>query len=173
MMRWGIEGSRLSSLLLACLWVVLAQAQTDNETDFSIYNSSSVYHYAGCWNETTEIADSTGARALPDISLAQAGTLTVEICLDFCANNQSTPYKYAGLEYSRECWCANRLSGLSVQLADSECNTACDGNQTEACGGALKLSVYNITTNGSPAMRMNAASIGFWALALTVYAGLF
>jgi hypothetical protein len=69
--------------------------------------------------------------------------------------------------------CNIGLSGLSVQLADSECNTACDGNQTEACGGALKLSVYNITTNGSPAMRMDAANIGFWALALTVYAGLF
>ncbi|ETS88012.1 hypothetical protein PFICI_01840 [Pestalotiopsis fici W106-1] len=178
MVRLGLKGSRLPSLVLACLLAVLAHAQGTNETsELQIYNSSTTYHYVGCWNETTGIAQSTGARALPDISLAQPDTMTVEICLDFCANNQSTPYNYAGLEYSRECWCANKLSRLSVQLADAECNTPCDGNQTDACGGALKLSLYNITTadtkSGSPAIRMETANMAFLALALTVTAALF
>lgn len=97
----------LASLLLFGPLSATAAAQDTDEPTLSIYNSSTEYHYVGCWNETTGIAQSTGARALPDLSMTQPDTMTVEICLDFCAHNQSTAYKYAGLEYSRECYCAN------------------------------------------------------------------
>lgn len=137
----------LSGLIITLL-AVLVSAQSSNTTQLLIYDSSSTYHYIGCWNETTALPHTSGARALPDISLEQPGTMTVEVCLDFCAHNRSTAYKYAGLEYSRQCWCANRLSSLSTKLADSTCNTECDGNKTVACGGALKLSVYNLTSTG-------------------------
>lgn len=150
-----LAGRRLSCLLLT-LVAMFTLAQAANATELLIYNSSSTYHYIGCWNETTNIAGTSGARALPDISLEQPEIMTVEICLDFCAHNQSTAYKYAGLEYSRQCWCAKRLSSLSTQLDDAACDTQCDGNQAEACGGALKLSLYNITTVGGTSVAMRS-----------------
>ncbi|KAH6660061.1 WSC domain-containing protein [Truncatella angustata] len=127
-------GSCLLGLLFA-LFAVMASGQTSDTPALLIYNSSATYHYVGCWNETTGIAGTSGARALPDRSLEQPGTMTVETCLDFCAHNQSSAYKYAGLEYSRQCWCANRISSLSTRLEDAACDTQCDGNTTEACGG--------------------------------------
>ncbi|KAK6063498.1 37S ribosomal protein S26, mitochondrial [Seiridium cupressi] len=139
-------GKWLTSLLVGLLAITIFAPTA--AAGLQIYNASSTYHYAGCWNETTDIAQSSGERALPDVSLEQPGTMTVEVCLDFCAHNQSSSYKYAGLEYSRQCWCANRLSSLSTLLDDSACDTQCDGNKTEACGGSLKLSLYNITTSG-------------------------
>ncbi|KAK9421929.1 putative 37S ribosomal protein [Seiridium unicorne] len=139
-------GKWLTSLLVGLLAITIFAPTA--AAGLQIYNESSTYHYAGCWNETTDIAQSSGERALPDVSLEQPGTMTVEVCLDFCAHNQSSSYKYAGLEYSRQCWCANRLSSLSTLLDDSACDTQCDGNKTEACGGSLKLSLYNITTSG-------------------------
>ncbi|KAL2154372.1 hypothetical protein VTH82DRAFT_3048 [Thermothelomyces myriococcoides] len=71
------------------------------------------------------------------------------MCLDFCrtgagdANGGKTGrFQFAGLEYSRECWCGQTLSSLSAKLPDSECNLPCDGNTTQACGGSLKLTIY-------------------------------
>jgi hypothetical protein len=153
--------SWLSSKILLSLLVSIAVAQATNTSALLIYNSSTTYHYVGCWNETTGIAQSTGARALPDLFLILPGNMTVEICLDFCAHNHSTPYKYAGLEYSRECWCANRLSALSTLQDNAICNTECDGNKAEACGGSLKLSLYNLTTtdNGNGAGAMTRGSV--------------
>lgn len=41
----------------------------------------------------------------------------------------------------RECWCAQQLLSISPKLDDKECNLPCDGDQTQICGGALKLTV--------------------------------
>ncbi|KAK4205305.1 WSC domain-containing protein, partial [Triangularia verruculosa] len=96
------------------------------------------YLYHGCYTETTNIANSTNKRALDGgTNTVLPDTMTVEKCLGFC-----NKYKFAGLEYSRECWCAQGLSGLSSKVDDKECDTPCDGNSTQACGGALRLTVY-------------------------------
>ncbi|KAL2165820.1 hypothetical protein VTG60DRAFT_3743 [Thermothelomyces hinnuleus] len=112
--------------------------------------SSSGYVYYGCYNETTELPDTAGVRALHDgTNLVQPDSMTVEMCLDFCrtgagdANGGKTgQFQFAGLEYARECWCGQTLSSLSAKLPDDECNLPCDGNTTQACGGSLKLTVY-------------------------------
>ncbi|KAI1083280.1 hypothetical protein F5B20DRAFT_577664 [Whalleya microplaca] len=120
--------------------------------------SSSPYIYAGCYNETTTLPNTNGARALSGgISTADPGTQTVQTCLAFCAHNTSTTYAYAGLEYSRECYCARELSSLSVRLPDAECSTPCDGDAGTACGGALRLSVYNLTDSGGGGQKNGAA----------------
>ncbi|KAI0013382.1 hypothetical protein F4779DRAFT_613533 [Xylariaceae sp. FL0662B] len=106
------------------------------------------YTYAGCFNETTLVANTSGARALSGgIEMTAPGTLTVAACVDFCARNTSTAYALAGLEYSRECYCARALSSLSARLPDAACDTPCDGDNATACGGALRLSVYNLTAD--------------------------
>ncbi|KAI0432137.1 WSC domain-containing protein [Xylaria sp. FL1042] len=109
--------------------------------------SASNYVYIGCWNETSGLAGTTGLRALDGASEVLPGEMTVEKCLDFCArgNANAHAYRLAGLEYSRECWCGDELNSLSVQLADAACDTPCDGANSTACGGALRLTLYNST----------------------------
>ncbi|KAI2628916.1 WSC domain-containing protein [Xylaria nigripes] len=107
--------------------------------------SGTIYSYAGCWNETTDLPDTTGLRALDGVNESLPGFMTVARCLDFCANGNDKTYQLAGLEFSRECWCADKLNSLSVQLPDALCNMPCDGQKSTACGGALRLSLYNAT----------------------------
>ncbi|KAL2161506.1 hypothetical protein VTH06DRAFT_8068 [Thermothelomyces fergusii] len=111
---------------------------------------ASGYVYHGCYNETTGLPGTAGARALHDgTNLVRPDTMTVEACLDFCRTGAGDArggttgrFRFAGLEYSRECWCGHTLSSLSVKLPDDECDLPCDGNATQACGGSLKLTVY-------------------------------
>ncbi|KAI1279129.1 WSC domain-containing protein [Xylaria sp. FL0933] len=120
--------------------------------------SASNYAYAGCWNETYGLAGTTGLRALDGASEVLPGEMTVEKCLDFCA--RGTAYRLAGLEYSRECWCGDELNSLSVRLPDAACDTPCDGANSTACGGALRLTLYNST---APA-KDDESGAGSWRI---------
>ncbi|GAB0139576.1 hypothetical protein EsHS_00000225 [Epichloe bromicola] len=132
----------------------LAQTTTDS---VSIYTQSRTYSYHGCYNETTEIDGSDHSRALSGgANTVRKGEMTVPACLDFCAKgDDGTQYLYAGLEWSRqvlidapsteECWCSQKIAGISKKLDDAECNFPCEGNKTFACGGSLKLSVYKLS----------------------------
>ena len=150
-------------------------------SSLTIFNSSdATYYYYGCWNETTELLNTTQLRALDDgISVQLPGSMTVPLCLDYCAHNTSTQYKYAGLEYSRECWCAGDLNPLSARLPDSQCDNTCDGDTTTACGGPLRLSVYELSedkTGAAVPMRVLLSGVmdaTFWLVSLgLVIAGL-
>ncbi|RYP81685.1 hypothetical protein DL769_001917 [Monosporascus sp. CRB-8-3] len=139
----------LSLLFLTLLPMAFAQS-AGASSSVTIFNSSDTYRYHGCWGETTELDNTTRLRALGGGVLVQLPeTMTVPLCLDYCAKNTSTRYQYAGLEYSRECWCANELNSLSPRLPDGQCNTTCDGDAAMACGGALKLSVYQLVADGT------------------------
>lgn len=74
------------------------------------------YTYLACYTEAT-----TG-RALNAKTIA-ADDMTVEKCLDACAL-----YRYAGIEYRRECWCGNSFGAGSVPVANSQCSLTCAGN---------------------------------------------
>jgi len=126
-------------------------AARQDHSDLVIFNYSSNYNYAGCYNDTNMLSGTTGAHAL-DIVILGTGFLTVPMCLEWCAHNGTAlmgrPYKFAGLEYSRECYCGDNLNSLARKLSDdSLCNTPCDGDNITACGGANKLSLYNITAS--------------------------
>ncbi|KAK1769562.1 WSC domain-containing protein 2 [Phialemonium atrogriseum] len=128
----------------------------------TVLDVSDRYRYAGCYNETTAVSGAGGARALGDgADEVLAGQMTVPLCLGFCAGGGGggTVYKYAGLEFSRECWCAQRLSAASAKLSDSECNLGCDGDSQTACGGALKLTVYMLSAAPSTNMARGLAAI--------------
>ncbi|KAK4165674.1 carbohydrate-binding WSC [Cladorrhinum sp. PSN259] len=137
----------LSTLVLPILTLPFstsAQQQSSTPQIVKTANKPARYGYLGCYNETTALAGTAGGRALyGGINLVAPDVLTVEKCWDFCAtNNTAIRYKYAGLEYARECWCATSLSSLSVKVDDSACDLACEGNNTQVCGGNLKLTVY-------------------------------
>ncbi|KAI0914709.1 WSC domain-containing protein [Ustulina deusta] len=122
-------------------------ATPSNTTVLNIVDGSdSNYTYIGCWNETFGLPGTNGMRALDGVDQVLPGDMTVERCLDFCARNTPThPFRLAGLEFSRECWCGDTLNALSVLLPDDACDTPCDGANTTACGGALRLTLYNST----------------------------
>ncbi|KAH0526425.1 hypothetical protein TsFJ059_009745 [Trichoderma semiorbis] len=111
----------------------------------SVWDDSDKYKYFGCYNETTQVPGSADTRALGGgIQESLPGAMTVPTCLAFCGNG-ATEYRYAGLEWSRECWCAQTLSGIAEKLDDTACNYPCEGGNTTACGGSLKLTIYRVS----------------------------
>jgi hypothetical protein len=141
--------ARPVSLLLALLLPILALAQSTASSPSAPAASPTIvrsvpgskYKYFGCYNETTSVDGAGGIRALNGgQNEVLQGQMTVPTCLTYCGGG-ATQYKYAGLEFSRECWCAQDISGASAKLDDSACDTPCDGNGTTVCGGSLKLSV--------------------------------
>ncbi|QUC18368.1 uncharacterized protein UV8b_02609 [Ustilaginoidea virens] len=103
-------------------------------------HSSSTYSYYGCYAETTQVEGSDHSRALAGGVNQVEPDMTIPKCLDFCS--RGTNYRYAGLEWSKECWCSQSLSGIAARLDDGQCDFPCGGNNSLACGGSLKLSVY-------------------------------
>ena len=83
--------------------------------------------------------------------------MTVESCQAFCSGHN---YGLAGLEYAQECWCGNALQQNS-QVGFTGCNMACKGNAYEICGGAGRLSVYNLTTYVPPVIVQTAGNYTF------------
>ncbi|KAI1173854.1 WSC domain-containing protein [Nemania sp. FL0916] len=123
--------------------------------------SGTIYVYLGCFNESAGLPGTTGLRSLDGISEGLPGVMTVPKCLEFCAwgDRAHGAYKLAGLEYARECWCGDELNPLTVPLDDAACDFACDGDNATACGGSLRLSVYN-ATRGVPKKNGAAARGG-------------
>ncbi|WZH39820.1 WSC domain-containing protein [Fusarium acuminatum] len=161
------------SLLFLFIPVVSQQTPDSNGENPSIYRASGQYRYHGCYNETTQTPDSAEERALTGGShLVEAGKMTVPLCLEFCASN-GTQYQYAGLEWSRECWCSPYLSSLSTKLDDDECKNSCEGNSSQVCGGPLKLSVYELSKGGDTPDRAAMLQIPCGMAVLSVLSGLF
>ena len=50
-------------------------------------------------------------------------------------------YEYAGLQYSRHCFCGYDY-GRHGSMPDSQCDRTCAGNTNEYCGDFDRMSVY-------------------------------
>jgi len=164
----------LRSLLLLILTVVIladsttssAISQTTESQPTSTpsiaygYDQDPNYTFQGCFNETTMLNVTGNKRALSGGQVRSTEDMTVPLCLFDC---WTSGYTYAGLEYSKECYCAQDLSTYSELLPMTACNLPCAANQTQICGGHLTLSVYNTTkrTNkpGSAGAKTNASPV--------------
>ncbi|KAK3329711.1 WSC domain-containing protein [Apodospora peruviana] len=145
----ALRGMRLvffSALVLASWFSVAVAAEADTTKPIEIYtDTAGGYKYLGCFNETMGIALTDGSRSLSNgKNEVKIGGMTVQVCQQFCKEGEK-PFKYAGLEFASECWCAQTLNPIADQFADSACDLPCDGNKTQACGGSLKLTVYMIS----------------------------
>ncbi|KAG9244448.1 WSC domain-containing protein [Calycina marina] len=147
--------------MLARLFVFLAALRF--ATAQIIYPGDGSWTYKGCYNETTSL-NSTGLRALGDGPAVSNSNMTVSTCLAFCKG-----YQYAGLEYTKECYCSYTISSQSAQTADIQCDLACVANATQYCGGSLKLSVYaiNHSTKGAATRMSEKGLLGVMALGIT------
>lgn len=98
------------------------------------------WSYRGC------ATDSPAARAFTNASIT-SDDLTVESCISFC---QAKGLQYAGLEYSKECFCADRLSAKDgpKEGVIGRCDMECGGNGEQICGGSGWMSVYGACEAG-------------------------
>jgi hypothetical protein len=86
---------------VAFLFATLSIAPCVHAAGLSIYDDSKTYAYQGCYNETTNLEDSSGRRALDGgITDVREGEMTVELCLDICGNGD-VEYRFAGLQWAR------------------------------------------------------------------------
>lgn len=83
-------------------------------------------------------ADSPASRLIPqqalydfgDPPMSGNGGMTVEKCLELADS-----FRYAGVEFSGECYWGDFLSATPQQVADQECAMPCAGDTAELCGG--------------------------------------
>lgn len=104
---------------------------TPNQTYYTYQNyilSTSTPDYVGCFTDDAK-------RALP-VRLSDGGE-TVESCTQKAA---SAGYAYAGVQWYGECHAGNTVG--YTQMPDAECNTPCNANPSEMCGGAWRNSIY-------------------------------
>jgi hypothetical protein len=64
--------------------------------------------------------------------------MTPRACTASC---EALSFKYAGVEYSGECYCGNTIQNDAAP-ATSGCDMTCNGNRTEICGGSNRINLY-------------------------------
>src|SRR3569833_200836 len=114
--------------------------------------TSKGFAFVGCAHEERRATDAPG-RTLPGPLYAD-DLMPDEKCMDFC---KSKGYKYAGTEFTRECWCGNTLAPSrqpkTTTASLANCNFKCGGNKAEYCGGDAWLSLYQACPAGGPCVN--------------------
>ncbi|KAJ7612255.1 glycosyl hydrolase family 71-domain-containing protein [Roridomyces roridus] len=109
----------------------------------SVYKASSVVPPpALTWSSLGCYQDQSSQRTLGATSFS-SGAQTVEGCQASCA---ASGYRYAGLEYGSECWCATSLTAGVSKANNGDCNMSCSGSGSEICGGSYRINVYSAST---------------------------
>ncbi|KAG8905538.1 hypothetical protein FRC00_013187, partial [Tulasnella sp. 408] len=93
------------------------------------------------WTAGKCMTDGPGPRVLQGASLVDSKGMTRAKCAEFC---DSKGFKYAGVEWSQECYCGNQLVG-AVDAPDSACHRACKGQPYENCGGDAHITLLTKT----------------------------
>ncbi|KAG4437093.1 hypothetical protein IFR05_007427 [Cadophora sp. M221] len=123
-------------------------SSTTNSSTITASSTSSVppstpsWYADGCWT------DQVGGRALMNQQYGDASIMTVDLCMSKCAN---AGYPIAGLEYYSECYCDLQVRNGNARATDATtCNTPCQGNATQQCGGPNRLSLFRYGISASP-----------------------
>ncbi|XP_019642665.1 PREDICTED: uncharacterized protein LOC109483954 [Branchiostoma belcheri] len=97
------------------------------------YDCLNLPGYHGCFRDYRYYRALRGTRLTSD-------SLTIQDCLKSCRNRN---YKYAGVEYTYECFCGNNEDfGRHGEKPMSDCNYRCNGDNEQYCGGSLRIEVY-------------------------------
>ncbi|KAE9376144.1 glycoside hydrolase family 16 protein [Stipitochalara longipes BDJ] len=115
------------------------------------------YTYYGCVEELTYV------RILYDSHTTYPG-MTLESCKVDCAG-----YTYFGTEYGDECYCGNSFNGPVVIAPDADCWMSCADDESESCGGPLRLSVYSLPVSGVSSSSSSVAPSSSAAASSSVY----
>ena len=137
----GSSGSGSSSVT----GTATTSSQASQPTGPISVQSAGTFSYQGCYTE------GTNGRALAATNTA-TNDMTIQKCATFCAG-----YKYMGVEYSSECYCANTI-GAGAVLTTSGCSMTCSGDANTLCGGPNRLSFYSNT--GTSTSSLTSTSSG-------------
>ncbi|KAF2495308.1 WSC-domain-containing protein [Lophium mytilinum] len=102
---------------------------------------SSDYMSLGCYTEAS------AGRALAYSQINEGANLdgtkmTTQLCLNACG---ARGFPFAGTEFGGECYCGVVLGNGTVPAPTSDCDKTCNGDSTQTCGGAQRLSLYVAT----------------------------
>jgi hypothetical protein len=111
-----------------------------------VTTQGTLYYYRGCYDElkcesialrslnlSLTARTEVGLHALNhDLTSSLPGPLTVETCVAACA---AQGFSMAGVLFANTCMCDNTISGAAPLLDDGQCDTTCNGDATEFCGG--------------------------------------
>lgn len=92
------------------------------------------WEYFGCW------VDGVQGRIL-NFQVPDDPALTLAKCAAAC---EARGYSVAGAQFYTQCFCGQALVNGPVIAPDSQCNTACGGNDAEFCGGPNRMSVLSL-----------------------------
>jgi hypothetical protein len=105
---------------------------------------TSQYTAKGCYSEGTDY------RAVPyRQEQLDFDSLTTQQCLAACGQKN---YPLAATEYFGECYCGVNLQGGSAIADTASCDTPCNGDDSQTCGGRGYLNLYEakILQSGQP-----------------------
>ncbi|KAM6513609.1 hypothetical protein FALCPG4_015994 [Fusarium falciforme] len=97
------------------------------------------WSYSGCYR------DSVVNRVLTGDYYADTDGMTHETCINHC---KAGGFKYAGVEYSAECFCGNDLP--PDKEPDADCNMPCPGDPSKTCGAGNRLSLFVGSSTSGP-----------------------
>lgn len=105
-----------------------------------IIGDGSEWEYLGCYVDVP-------GRAL-GASTTTTDTMTNEECVAYC---EGAGFPYAGTEWYGECFCGAELAADSGPAgSEAECNTPCNGDATQPCGGGDRLTLYHSLVLSGP-----------------------
>lgn len=96
------------------------------------------WSYQGCY------VDGANGRIL-EYQAPDSQTLTQQSCATLCA---SKGYKISGTEWSVQCFCGNTVINGGLKGVETDCNTACSGDNKQMCGAGGRMSIVSL---GAPA----------------------
>ncbi|KAE9389021.1 galactose oxidase [Gymnopus androsaceus JB14] len=112
----------------------------------------------GNWTFEGCYTDNVGSRTLNGNSFTNATGMTIEQCINFCAEGN---WVLAGVEFATQVYCDNFIQNNATINAASACNMACVGNDAELCGGPSLLDIFNSGQKPPPPPEV-VPKVGNW-----------
>lgn len=106
------------------------------------------WKYLGC------LSDSARRTLDCDPADRYVGNMSNAKCVEHCSKKG---YKLAGTEWSRECFCGNVFRNAR-RLPEEQCDSPCDGDSKDACGGDWALTVYSKDGTGVNTVLLDGES---------------
>ena len=106
-------------------------------------DDGSTWTFDGCY------VDKLNPRTLPNVGW-WGKPITNSECAKGCSKNG---YSISGAENGGQCFCGNTLDSKKVD--SSECNSPCQGDSSQKCGGPARLSVYKKGSSKSKKDRVH------------------
>ncbi|KAE9365269.1 WSC-domain-containing protein [Stipitochalara longipes BDJ] len=122
-------------------------SSTVSSTSSSTTPSGTPYHPLGCYT------DHHAARTLHSAS-TNSDSMTVEFCANFCWR-----YLYFGVEYKTQCYCGDSIASTGVLALASTCNTPCQGESSETCGGSWRLNMYEFGASAASSTIFSSSQL--------------